>query len=315
MKIAVVFPSVMYREGQAGVARLIRAIETIGYDEVGVYDHVVMGHPTATRRAPFYPPQMPVIEALTLLAFAAGITERIGLGTGVLVLPQRQTVLVAKQVSSLDTLSGGRVRLGVGSGWQRAEYQALGEDFGTRGRRLGEAIRLLRQCWAEPRIDFDGEFHRLEAIAMEPKPPRGGRIPIWVGGTRPAALKRAAQLADGWMAMTAPGDPPIEDNLARFRDYLAAAGRNPGEVGLQMGLAPDPLDKAQRKRFYAEPERLLERVVQLKALGFDHTSIDCVPIFQQGHRSVDALIDYLAGIHALLEPELRDAPQPQGRQS
>lgn len=310
MKIAVVFPSVMYREGQAGVARLIRAIEAIGFDELDVYDHVVMGHPTAARRAPFYPPQMPVIEAFTLLAFAAAITERIALGTGVLVLPQRQTVLVAKQASSLDTLSGGRMRLGVGSGWQRAEYEALGEDFHTRGRRLGEAIRLLRRCWEDPSIDFDGEFHRLDAIAMEPKPPQGGRIPIWVGGTKPAALKRAAELADGWMAMSAPGDPPIAENLARFREYLAAAGRDPSEVGLQMGLGPDPLDKDARKRFYAEPGRVLERLVELKALGFDHASIDCVPIFQQGYRSVEAMIDHLAEIYAVLEPELRDTPQP-----
>ena len=144
MKLAVEFPSVSYREGPDGVARLARAIEDIGYDQLDMFDHVVMGHPTTTRAAPMYPPQMPILEALMTLSYAAAVTERIGLGTEVLVLPQRQPTLVAKQISTLSTLSGGRVRLGVGVGWQQSEYEALGEDFGTRGARMDEAIRLLR---------------------------------------------------------------------------------------------------------------------------------------------------------------------------
>ncbi len=311
MKIGVVFPSVMYRNGPAGVRRLIRAIEDIGFDELDMFDHVVMGFPTATRRAPFYSPTMPIVEAFTLLSFAAAITDRITLGTSVLVLPQRQIALVAKQVSSLDTLSGGRVRLGVGVGWQRAEYQALGEDYDSRGRRMDEAMQLLRAYWSDEHVNFDGEFYQVDEIAMEPKPPQGGSIPIWVGGTRAPALRRAARLGDGWMAMSAPGDPPLQDNLARFRDCVAASGRDPASIGLQMSLSPGPLDKDRRKRFYADPQLLLERVGQLKAMGFDHTSIDCVPIFQQGYRSVEAMIDYLAEIYRVLEPELRSEHDPQ----
>ena len=127
MKISAVFPNVMYRDGPDGVTRLIRSIEQIGFDELDMFDHVVMGYPTQTRKRPFYSPQMPIMEALTLLSYAAAVTETIGLGTSVLVLPQRQITLVARQVASLDTLSGGRVRLGVGIGWQESECEALGK--------------------------------------------------------------------------------------------------------------------------------------------------------------------------------------------
>lgn len=311
MKISVVFPSVVYREGPAGVQQLIRGIEAIGFDELDMFDHVVMGYPTETRRAPFYSPTMPIMEAFMTLSFAAAITQRIGLGTGVLVLPQRQIALVAKQVSSLDILSGGRMRLGVGIGWQRAEYEALGEDFATRGRRLEEGIRLLRSYWEDEHVHFAGSYYQADDIAMEPKPPQGGRLPIWVGGTRPAALRRAARIADGWMAMTAPGDPPIEENVARFREYVDAAGRDPRSVGMQMSLSPDALDKERRKRFYADPALMLDRVGELRELGFERTSIDCVPIFQQGYRSVAAMLDYLGEIFATLEPALgRDVAAP-----
>ena len=120
MKIAVEFPSVSFREGPEKVIELAKAIEDIGYDELAVFDHVIMGYPTETRRAPMYPPQMPILEALIVLGFAAAVTKRVSLSTEVLVLPQRQPVLVAKQISTIDTLSGGRMRLGVGVGWQQA---------------------------------------------------------------------------------------------------------------------------------------------------------------------------------------------------
>ena len=137
MKLSVEFPSVSYREGGDGVVRLAKAIEEIGYDQLDTFDHVIMGWGTDTRPPPMYPPQMPIMEALMTLSFIASQTSRIGLGTEVLVLPQRQPVLVAKQVATLDTLSGGRVRLGVGIGWQESEYEMLGESFG-RPRRSDE---------------------------------------------------------------------------------------------------------------------------------------------------------------------------------
>ena len=146
MKLSVKFPSVAYREGPAAVTRLAKAIEDIGFDQLDMFDHVLMGYPTETRPAPIYPPQMPIMEALMVLAYAAAVTERIGLGTEVLVLPQRQPVLVAKQISTLDSLSGGRVRLGVGVGWQTSEFDALEEEFSNRGRRMDEAFPLLERA-------------------------------------------------------------------------------------------------------------------------------------------------------------------------
>ncbi|MEE3093433.1 MAG: LLM class flavin-dependent oxidoreductase, partial [Pseudomonadota bacterium] len=126
MKLAVEFASVAYREGTDGITRLAKGIEDIGYDQLDVYDHVVMGYDDVPGRAKsYYPSQMPILEAFMMLAYAAAVTDRIGLGTEVLVLPQRQPALVAKQVSTLDTLSNGRVRLGVGIGWQESEYEAL----------------------------------------------------------------------------------------------------------------------------------------------------------------------------------------------
>src|SRR5690242_3192706 len=146
VKISVEFPSVSYREGPAKVAELAQAIESIGYDDLAVFDHVVMGYETPNRRAPMYPSQMPILEALVTLGFVAAVTERVTLSTEVLVLPQRQAVLVAKQVSSVDTLSAGRMRLGIGVGWQEVEYQSLGEDFSRRGKLMDEAIALMRAC-------------------------------------------------------------------------------------------------------------------------------------------------------------------------
>src|SRR6476660_4994550 len=132
--ISVEFPSVAYREGPARVVDLAKAIEAIGYDDLAVFDHVVMGYETPTRRAPMYPSQMPILEALVTLGFVAAVTERVTLSTEVLVLPQRQAVLVAKQVASLDTLSGGRMRLGIGVGWQEVEYQSLAEQYSFCGK-------------------------------------------------------------------------------------------------------------------------------------------------------------------------------------
>ena len=204
MKLAVEFPSVIYREGPAAVAELARAIERAGYNQIDVFDHVVMEHPGGDRPAAGSA-EMPILQALVTLGYVAAVTERIGLGTEVLVLPQRQPVLVAKQVSSIDTLSGGRVRLGVGTGWQESEYQALGMDFHTRGRALDEAISLLRACWTEPSITLRGRFTHVEAMAMAPKPPRSGGPPIWVGGNAPARSKRRARSGmAGWRMRAQP---------------------------------------------------------------------------------------------------------------
>jgi len=303
MKLSVEFPSVAYREGPVGITKLARAIEDIGYDQLDMFDHVLMGYPTENRSAPMYPPQMPIMEALMMLSYAAAVTDRIGLGTEVLVLPQRQPTLVAKQISTLDTLSGGRVRLGVGVGWQESEYEALGEVFGNRGQRMDEAIAILRAYWQDERVDFDGDHYQIEAMAMEPKSPQGGHLPIWIGGNVPRALQRVGELGDGWLA-TAIEDVDIAKKcMQKIHGYAEAAGRDPSAIGLQMMLDVPPRDEAG-KQFYTNPDNVLRRAALVKEAGFQWGALNATAMFQAGYRSVDALIDQLGILHSKLRSEL-----------
>lgn len=299
MKIAVEFPSVSFREGPEKVADIARAIEEIGYDELAVFDHVIMGYPTETRRAPMYPPQMPILEALIMLGFAAAVTKRVSLSTEVLVLPQRQPILVAKQISTLDTLSGGRVRLGVGVGWQRAEYDVLNEDFGSRGKLMDDAIRLLRACWADEKIDFTSDRYNVDAIAMEPKPPQGGGLPIWVGGGSKAALRRTGELGDGWMGTAGVSDEELVEAMATIRRHAEEAGRDPSSIGMQLMLAPPPRDEAG-KTFYSNHDQVVARAEKIRGMGCEWTAVNATAIFQAGARSVDAMIDELNTLHGRL---------------
>ena len=303
MKLSVEFPSVAYREGPGAVARMARAIEQIGYDHIDVFDHVVMGYPIAGRAAGPYTPTMPILEALMTLSHLAAVTSRVTLGTEVLVLPQRHPTLVAKQVSTLDTLSGGRVRLGVGVGWQESEYEALGEDFHTRGARMDEAIRLLRTYWSDAQVDFKGQHYQITAIGMEPKPPQGRRLPIWVGGRSERALRRVGELGDGWLGNQIADAQGARLAIDTIRRHAVAAGRDPAAIGLQAMVASPPRDAAG-KRFYAEHERIVARAVDLKAMGFEWIALNATAIFQAGARSVDAMIDVLGALHTKIRGEV-----------
>jgi probable F420-dependent oxidoreductase len=303
MRLTVEFPSVAYREGSEAVLRLARAIDQIGYDGIDMFDHVVMGHPIAGRPVGPYPPTMPILEALMTLSYIAAVTSRVTLGTEVLVLPQRHPTLVAKQVATLDTLSGGRVRLGVGVGWQESEYEALGEDFRTRGARMDEAIRLLRMYWTDPQIDFTSHHYRVTAMAMEPKPPQGRRLPIWIGGMSEAAWRRVGQLGDGWLASQITDAGSAGRALDAIRRHAEAAGRDPAAIGLQSMVASPPKD-AESKRFYAEHDRVVARIIEVQKMGFQGVAINATAIFQAGARSVDAMIDALAALHGKIRGAL-----------
>jgi probable F420-dependent oxidoreductase len=303
MKLAVEFPSVVYREGGEAVWKLAQAIERIGFDEIDMFDHVVMGYPTATRDAPRYPPKMPIMEALTMLAYIASATKRVGLGTEVLVLPQRQPTLVAKQISTLDTLSGGRVRLGIGVGWQEAEFEALGESFTNRGRRTDEAIALLRAYFGEERVDFKGKYYTADAIAMEPKPPQGARLPIWVGGASPAALERVGKLGDGWLATAYTRNDRAATARRTIEAAATAAGRDPKAIGAQTMFDIPPTDAAG-KAFYSNREAVVARAHQIAAQGFDWAAINATALFQSGARTVNAMIDALGDLHARIRGEV-----------
>lgn len=303
MKLAVEFPSVAYREGPDAVRRFAQAVENIGYDHIDVFDHVVMGFPVDGRPSGPYNPAMPILEALMTLSHIAAVTSRVTLGTEVLVLPQRQPVLVAKQVSTLDTLSGGRVRLGVGVGWQESEYEALGEDFHTRGARMDEAIRLLRASWGDARVDFDGGPYRVTAMSMEPKPPQGRALPIWVGGNSEAAYRRVGRLGDGWLASRVGDAGEARKIIETIHRYAQEAGRDPRGIGLQSMVAPPPRDE-ESKRFYAEHDRVVTRVAALQAMGFGWVALNATALFQAGARSVDTMIDALAALHLRLRKEV-----------
>ena len=299
MKLTVEFPSVSYRWGPEGIIKLAQAVEQIGFDQLDMSGHVVMGFGTATRAAPMYPPQMAIMEAIVMLSFIAAVTNRIGLGTEVLVLPQRNPTLTAKQVSTLDTLSGGRVRLGVGVGWQESEYEALGEDFGNRGRRMDEAINLLRRYWSEESVSANSQFYQFEAIAMEPKPPQGRKLPIWIGGSADATMKRVGELGDGWLATSQMRDAEVVASKSKILEYVEAAGRDVSAIGFQMMLDTPPRDEAG-KGFYADKEKVFAAAERIKGFGFEWMAINMTSIFQAGARSVEELVEQVADVHDAL---------------
>src|SRR5262249_17623239 len=188
-----------------------------------------------------------------------------------------------------DTLSGGRVRLGLGVGWQESEYEALDAEFKTRGARMDEAIRLLRAWWGDERVDFPGKHYRVTAMAMEPKPPQGRGIPIWIGGRSEAAYRRVGQLGDGWLAGSGLDADGTRRALDSIRHHAVIAGRDPSAIGLHSMVASPPKD-AEGRRFYAEPDRVVARVVELKSLGFEGVALNATAAFEAGARSVSAMI-------------------------
>lgn len=286
MRIAVEFPLAPHRWGAHAVPDLARALEQIGYDEIDLFEHVTVGLPIPGRdEKQQAAPEL--LEPMVTLGAMAAVTQRIGLGTGVLVLPQRQPALVAKQVATLDLLSGGRVRLGVGAGWQRAEYDSLGVPFAERGRRLDEAIVLLRRYWTEPSVTFTGEFSQAEAMAMDPKPVQPGGPPIWVGGDSEPALRRVGRLGDGWLAMADADEIVVTAprKLAVIRAAALEAGRDPDQIGLQARLS-NPLDL----------DAIPRRITALREAGFTWTSVSMPALEAAGVTGIEAHVAILSKI-------------------
>src|SRR5882762_1936639 len=230
MKVGVVYPQIELGGDPNAVRRIGKAVEDLGFDYLLAYDHV-LGAVHADRTPPLpgpYTERDPFHDPFVLFGYLAGITERIGLATGVLVLPQRQTALVARQAADVDLLSGGRLRLGVGIGWNYVEYEALGQDFHTRGARQEEQIELLRLLFTEPVVDFAGRFDRVDRAALVPKPARP--IPIWLGGSGEAAFDRAARLADGFIFFGGGADHNA-NVWKRLREQVRGLGRSVDEFG------------------------------------------------------------------------------------
>jgi probable F420-dependent oxidoreductase len=233
-----------------------RLAEDLGFDSVWVSDHVVMPvelrspYPFRADGKPPFDPRTPFQDPFVALAYIAAITRRVELGIGVLVLPMRHPILVAKQAATLDVLSGGRLVLGVGAGWMREEFDLLDQDFARRGHQIDEGIRTMRACWSEDPIDLGDRAADLGPIAIAPKPPRGPALPIWIGGHSEPALNRAARLGDGWYASAlTPGDfAPRADEVRRRR--AATRPGHPLKLGIRVPPMPDPADSSRLATAY-----------------------------------------------------------------
>ena len=234
MKLGVVFPQTEIGNDPIAIRDYAQAAEQLGYNHILAYDHVLGAHPDRFEQLGFRPPythQTPFHEPMVLFGFLAGVTSNIELVTGILILPQRQTALVAKQAAQVDVLTGGRLRLGVGIGWNPVEYEALGENFKNRGRRVEEQIALLRELWTKELVDFDGRYHHVRQAGIHPLPTQRP-IPIWMGGMSEAVLKRVARVADGWFPQFRPG-PQSTATVERLRGYVRDAARSPNDVGIE----------------------------------------------------------------------------------
>jgi probable F420-dependent oxidoreductase len=240
MKVGAIFPQTECGTDVGAIGEFVRAVEAMGFDHLFVADHVLGADPRFHSHPSLvaYSHESVVHESLTLMAYLAAITNRITLATGILILPQRQTVLVAKQAAQIDVLSGGRLRLGIGVGWNAVEYEALNETFENRGRRSAEQVAVMRALWTQQVVDFRGEFHRIDHAGLCPMPIQRP-IPIWfgVGGREravppDAALRRIARLADGWspnLTLDTQGQAVVE----RVQGYAREAGRDPATLPLE----------------------------------------------------------------------------------
>jgi probable F420-dependent oxidoreductase len=235
MNFGAVFPQTEYPGDPEAIKAYAQTAEELGFQQILAYDHILGANPERpggwtgvyTFRHPFF-------EPFILFSYLAGLTRKIEFVTGILILPQRQTALVAKQAATLDVLSNGRVRLGVGNGWNEVEYIALGENFHNRGVRIEEQVVLLRMFWTQPLVKFEGRWHNIADAGINPLPVQRP-IPIWFGGTDDRVLRRMAKLGDGWL----PGSRPIEQARPMLDDlshYLKAAGRDKSTFGIEPRL-------------------------------------------------------------------------------
>lgn len=245
------------------MASFVRTAEELGYFHVLAYDHVLGAHPD---REPAlwgpYSHETTFHEPLVLFGYLAAMTDTIELTTGVVILPQRQTALVAKQAAEVDLLSRGRLRLGVGIGWNPVEYMGLGQTFTDRADRLEEQIDLLRRLWSEPLVDFSGSWHRIDRAALAPRPLR--KVPIWFGGFSQPAFRRAARLGDGFLVFTNP-----ESTVRALRSNLDQLDRDPNTFGIDIAVSYKPDDY---RSWAADVERCIQLRtdrITLNVLGFD----------------------------------------------
>jgi probable F420-dependent oxidoreductase len=286
LKMGVVYPQLQLGDDPTATQAFGLGLDALGYDHLMAFDHVI-GAVHADRNPPLagpYTEEHPFHDPLVMFAFLAGQTSRLEFVTGVLVLPQRQTALLARQAADLALLSGGRFRLGVGVGWNYAEYDTLGQDFATRGPRLTEQVELLRRLWTEPVVDATGRFDRFDRIAIVPKPTEP--VPIWFGGFRRPAFERAARLGDGFIfagsGEVEVGDWDVAGAFRSLRDEVERHGRSPEDFGGERVVMFPP-----------SVEHVAAKVHEWADAGGTHASVLTLGL---GLDSVDAHLDYLARV-------------------
>ncbi len=251
MNIGVVFPQVEIGPDPVAIREYAQAVEAMGYTHILAFDHVLGANPDRpggwkgpyTYRHSFH-------EPFVLFGFLAAATRRVELVTGILILPQRQTALVAKQAAAVDVLSGGRLRLGVAVGWNPVEFEALGENFKNRGRRIEEQIEVMRALWTNELITFEGQWHRVPDAGINPLPIQRP-IPIWMGGESEVVVRRAARLADGWLPHFRPG-AEAQAIVDRLHGHIKEAGRDPGKFGIEGRMTLAQVPPEQRTKELAE---------------------------------------------------------------
>ena len=282
MRIGVVFPQTELG-GDAGVVRAYaQRAEELGFTHVLAYDHVVGADPAVhTGWDGPYDVRTTFHEPMVLYGYLAAVTS-MELVTGIVILPQRQTALVAKQSAELDLLTGGKFRLGVGIGWNRVEYEALGQDFSTRGKRLEEQITLLRRLWTEQTVTFSGTFDRITGAGLAPMPVQRP-IPVWIGAQSPRALRRAGRLADGWFPQMAPG-PQLDEARRIVTEAAAEAGRDPASLGME-----------GRLRWQQDRDKMAAAIRQWQDADATHLSVNTMGA---GLKTVD---DHLAALATTAE--------------
>ena len=231
MQIGVVFPQTEIGADIGAVRAYAQRVEELGFAHLLAYDHVLGADPAVHQgwNGP-YEVHTTFHEPFVLFGYLAALTS-LEFVTGIIILPQRQTALVAKQAAEVDLLTGGRFRLGVGLGWNAVEYEALGKDFSNRGRRMSEQITLLRRLWTEQTVTHDGEFEQVTGAGLAPLPVQQP-IPIWVGAQSPAAYRRAGRLADGWFPQVPPG-ARLDEARATVEQAARDAGRDPATLGME----------------------------------------------------------------------------------
>lgn len=244
MRLGVVFPQTEIGADPGAVRAFAQAAEELGFHHILAYDHVLGAKPRGGEWLGYTHEDM-FHEILVLLGYLAAVTTRIELATGIVILPQRQTALVAKQAAEIDVLSGGRLRFGIGVGWNSVEYEALGERFEERGRKVEEQVTVLRELWTKPLVTFTGRYHRIVEAGLNPMPVQRP-IPIWMGGESETVMRRIARLADGWIlggTLRSPHarHPQVAGGYAAMvetlRGYLRQAGRPATAVGLERRVA------------------------------------------------------------------------------